>query len=199
MNAARVHGLLHLPARAARALWWAGVPVFVLGWLMLPTLLRPSLLELGEGAEAIWRFSPVAAELLAHYPFTIAAAVLAIALAAWNHHRRTAAMSPPSLLLPTYLAALEAGTRQGWALACGGLGGATLRETHALLHLSAIATLVATAAPMLIAVVVMRAAPHGVRGTMPKRHWLSACAATTSAMLIWLMYDVLFFWSQHPL
>ncbi|HYH08141.1 MAG TPA: hypothetical protein VEK11_13880 [Thermoanaerobaculia bacterium] len=191
--------LLHLPARAARAVWWAGLPVVVLGWMVLADDVLLPFLPLTEAAAAIWPVSPVAAELLAHYPFTIAATVLAITLAAWSHRRFSAAMSPQSLLLPTYLAGLEAGSWQYWALSCGGLGGATLRETHALLHTAAAASLIATGAPMLIAVVVMRAARHGVRGTMPRLHWLSACAATASAMLIWLMYDLLFFWSRHPI
>lgn len=185
---------LHLPIRTARALWWAGVPVVVLGLFVLADRpLLPPFLALGEVAVSIWPVSPLAAELVAEYPFTVVATILAVALTAWSHRRRSKAMRPHSLLLPTYLAALEACTRQYWALSCGGLGGATLAEKHGRLHNAAIASLLATSAPLVIAAIVMRVARDGVSGTMPKPHWLAACAATASALLIWLMYDAIFF------
>jgi len=190
--------LLHLPAHAVRALWWAGVPVAVLGTLVLVDRSSlPPFLSLGEAAAAIWPISPLVAELVAEYPFTIVATALAAALALWSHRRRSAAMRPQSLLLPTYLAAFEACIREYWAPTCGGLGGATLQEIHGRLHDAALATLLATAAPLLIAAIVLRAARNGISGTMPTLHWLSACAAAASVMLIWLVYDLVFFGSMH--
>lgn len=183
-----------LPMHAARALWWAGVPVVLVGSFLLgdPTLMPPFVL-LRDASASVWPVSPLAAELLGRYPVTIVATVVAVALTAWSHSRKSGAVRPPTLLLPTYVAALEACHSAYWAASCPGLGGETIADNHALLHQAALATFLATAGPLVIAAVVVRLAPNGVAGTMTKMHWLSAFAATASVLLIWLAYDVVFF------
>lgn len=172
------------------------MPAIILGTFALTNRSwLPPFIALGEAVAPLWRVSPLAAELLAFYPFTVAAAVLMVALTAWSHHRRSGAVRPQSLLLPTYLAALEACSTQYGALSCGGrLAAPTRAEMHSLLHQAAFATAVATIAPLVIAAILMRVAAGGVSGRMARLHWLSASAATASVLLIWLLYDALFFW-----
>ncbi len=179
-----------LVCRAARAVWWCGLPLLLLASLFLwREIYAVDLLY--DLANALWNASPPAAELVAHYPLWSVAMLILTGVTLWSHHRRSAAVRPESLALPTYVAGLEACARLSWFLTCRGGAAISPEQLRDELHLAAAASLVTMTAPLFLGAMLMATCPKGLAGRLSRRSLLSVIAATASIALIWLLYDLL--------
>jgi hypothetical protein len=100
-----------------RAIWWLGVPLGLIGWLVAP---RESVIYVSHHPLSIeantlrTTLHPVVAELLAGYRVTAVALLIVTIVTTFSHARRTRAVGILSLLLPTHVAAIEACIHFSW-------------------------------------------------------------------------------------
>ena len=181
--------------RVARTLWWLGMPIAMILWLLAP---RPSVIFVSMEPFTITTdplrtsFHPILGELFAAYHVTAVALLLLIAITALSHVRRTHTVQISSLALPAYIAAIEAcrhfewfGRRHySWMPAPN-----VLRDSY---HMAAIASIIAVAGSLLIALALLRWCREGVSGRITWRA-LSAIAPLSCVLVIWCgMERVLF-------
>lgn len=177
-------------SRAARGVWWCGVPLVLFIWVIGGhELYRGEFLY--TVASALWKLSPLAAELVVEYPLSLLAMLLLASIALWSDHRRTPTVRLESLALPVFIGGLEACGRLSWFLACRGGSAPNLPALHNEVHLAASASLIAMTAPLLVGAILLRRSPRGVSGSVSRRSLLSAVAANVSIALIWFLYDLM--------
>ncbi len=182
--------------RLARAIWWLGVPLAFLGWLLAP---RESVIYVSSEPFSIEvntlrsTLPPILGELAAAYRVTAAALVLLIAVTVASHVRRTRAVRAATLLLPAHVAAFEACLHFAWV---GRRHSIThmpsYEELHQQFHTAAIASVLAVVLALVVAAVLVRACP-AARGDRPSRRLLSGLAPLVSVVLVWAARDWIFF------
>jgi hypothetical protein len=182
--------------RTGRGIWWIGVPIVMLGWLLAPrerviyVSAAPFSIEVNTLGTA---FHPILGEWFAGYRITAVALVLLVVVTMTSHFRRTGVVRTLSLLLPAYVAAIEAcfhfssfGTRHNYT------SQPTLIELHHSLRMAAVASILAVAAALLVAAVVARWCRRGVADPLS---WRLLCAVPPlgSVVIIWSAADRIFF------
>ncbi|HYO76484.1 MAG TPA: hypothetical protein VE010_08475 [Thermoanaerobaculia bacterium] len=177
-------------SRAARVLWWCGVPL-----VLFVCVIGGDELYRGEFlyavANAVLKLSPLAAELVAEYPLSLLAMLLLASIAFWSHVRGTHTVRLESLALPVFIGGLEACGRLSWFLTCRGGSMPSLAAMHNELHLAASASLIAMTAPLFIGAILLARWPRGVSGSLSRRTLLSVVAVNASIALIWFLYDLM--------
>ena len=181
--------------RTGRVIWWIGVPVVMLGGLLAP---RGSIIDVSGLSFSIevnpfgTGFHPILGELFAGYRITAVALTLLMVVTMISHFRRTGAIQTLSLLLPAYVAAIEACFHFSSFGRCHNFASQpTLTELHHNLHMAAIASVLAVAMALLIAVVLARWCPQGVAGRLSWRV-LCAVAPLGAVVMIWSAADRIF-------
>lgn len=179
-------------SRIAKAFWWLGVPAAGVAGVLLAEEYRPAVVE--QAISTLWPTAPLLVELVASYPFTGVALTVMVVLAAVNHGRRTPRLRVESLLLPSYLAGLEACVRLSAFGRCGGVRGeATWAAMHAEVHVSAAASVIAVMIPAVVAAFTVRCFPVGVSGKSSLVSFLPVAAVSASVALIWVWNDLAWF------
>lgn len=184
--------------RVVRTLWWLGTPTALFCWLLAP---RRSVIEISVNPFSIvvnplpTALHPVLDELIGYYPLTAWALVLSIVIMIVSHARETHAVRTHSLALPSYLAAIEAGRHfeaVGHRHTYDGAHAMTLDQLHFSFSMAALASLIAVAAPLLVAAALVRWRRYGTAGRVS---WLVLCSAgpLASVAVICLGADRIFF------
>jgi hypothetical protein len=182
--------------RAARTIWWLGVPIVLLGWLLMPrestiyVSLEPFSIEINTLRTSL---HPIAGELLAGYRVAALALIVMIVVTTLSHVRRTHAVRSLSLLLPTYVAAIEACVHFSWVGRRHSFTSApTLEQLRHDFRLAAAASIIAVAATVIIAAVLATRCRAGVAGRL-SWYALGAVAPLASIVALWCMTERIFF------
>jgi hypothetical protein len=182
--------------RAARTIWWLGAPIILLGWLLMPrqstiyVTLEPFSIDDNTLRTSL---HPIVGELLASYRVTGLALIVMIVVTTLSHIRRTHAVRSLSLLLPTYVAAIEACVHFSWVGRRHSFGSApTLQQLRHDFRFSAAASVIAVAATVIIAAVLARRCRAGLAGRLS---WsaLGAVAPLVSIVTLWCTTERIFF------
>jgi hypothetical protein len=182
--------------RAARTIWWFGTPIVLLGWLLTP---RESVIYVSHEPFSIetntlrTTLHPVISELLAGYRVTGIALTLMVVITTLSHVRRTHGVRTLSLLLPTYVAAIEACVHFSWFGRRHYFTSApSLQELRYDFQFTAAASVIAVAGSVIIAAVLAKWCREGVAGRFS---WQVFCALAplASVVALWSTTDRIFF------
>lgn len=179
-----------------RTIWWLGVPLGLIGWLLAP---RESVIYVSHHPFSIeantlrTTLHPVVGELLAGYRVTAVALTVLAIVTTFSHVRRTRAVAVLSLLLPTYVAAIEAcihfirfGRRHHFT------SPPTIAELREQYLMAATASVLAVVISITAAVILFSWCRAGVAGDLSWR-LLSALPPLASVMILWFAAHRLFF------
>jgi hypothetical protein len=182
--------------RAVRMVWWLGAPILLVGWLLTP---RESIIYVSQEPFSIEintlrpSLHPILGELLAQYRVTGLALIVMIMVTAVSHVRRTNAVRSLSLLLPTYVAAIEACAHFSWVGRRHSFTAMpTLQQLRRDFHAAAAASVVAVVATVIIAAVLARKCRAGVAGRLSS-YAFGAVAPVASVVVLWSATERLFF------
>lgn len=182
--------------RAARAVWWIGTPAILLGWLLAPpqSVIYVSHEPFAIEANTLRTTLPaIAGELLAAYRVAAVAVALMVVVTALSHRRRTRAVRVSSLLLPAYIAAIEACLHFVWFNRRHSFTSPpTHEELHQQFHTAAIASVLAVALALGVAAVLVRCCPAALADRVSWQA-LSAVAPVAAVVVLWVGADRLFF------
>ena len=133
-------------------------------------------------------------ELVAGYRGTAVALAVLIAAAVLSHHRRAASLRTSTLLLPVYVAGLEACIHLSWFGRRHHFTSArTLVEIRHDFQMATLASVIAVAAAVLIAALLLGFRRAGIAEPHSRRTLLPAAAVIASVLLLWLGSAQIFF------
>ncbi|HEU4889599.1 MAG TPA: hypothetical protein VFV49_17065 [Thermoanaerobaculia bacterium] len=182
--------------RTGRVIWWIGAPVVLLGWLLAP---RASVIYVSDVPFSIevntlrTSLHPIIGELFGGYRVTAVALTLMVVVTTVSHVRRTRAVRILSLLLPAYVAGIEACMHFSWfGRRHHFTSPPTLLELHHDFRMAAVASVIAVAVTLVIAAALLKWCRSGVAGRISWRAWC-AVAPLVAVGILWFAADRIFF------
>jgi hypothetical protein len=184
---------------AVRAAWWVAFPLAFLLWLLGPREIDVSIVP-EPSANMVWASAhALLLELEGGFRGTAVALALTIVVTVVSHLRRTRAVRTLSLLLPTYVAAYEACIHFSWFFRRYHytMPPLTMFQLHHEYHLAGIASAIAVAAPLFVAVALSRWCRDGMSGG---EAWpaLAAVPPFASIVVLWFGFDQMIFRPALP-